>query len=179
MNRGDVVLAFYPFASGSGGKRRPVLSFKTMPTTRGWRPRFWPRSRQTLHELASPGTPLPLSRRSVRPRLASEPWPARDTVRMDLPRDTPHQPQPRRGVVHPASTRPIRAGNAGRGRTRLAAQSFSAERYAPRRKAVETLPRGQVPSPPAAGLVDGTMSATATRPTSLPSIATGTDCPTL
>ncbi len=23
MNRGDVVLAFYPFASGSGGKRRP------------------------------------------------------------------------------------------------------------------------------------------------------------
>jgi mRNA interferase MazF len=25
MNRGDVVLAFYPFASGSGGKRRPGL----------------------------------------------------------------------------------------------------------------------------------------------------------
>ncbi len=25
MNRGDVVLAFYPFASGSGGKRRPAL----------------------------------------------------------------------------------------------------------------------------------------------------------
>lgn len=23
MNRGDVVLAFYPFTSGSGGKRRP------------------------------------------------------------------------------------------------------------------------------------------------------------
>jgi len=25
VNRGDVVLAFYPFASGSGGKRRPGL----------------------------------------------------------------------------------------------------------------------------------------------------------
>jgi mRNA interferase MazF len=25
VNRGDVVLAFYPFASGSGGKRRPAL----------------------------------------------------------------------------------------------------------------------------------------------------------
>ena len=25
MNRGDVVLAFYPFASGSGGKRRPGI----------------------------------------------------------------------------------------------------------------------------------------------------------
>ena len=25
MNRGDVVLAFYPFASGAGGKRRPAL----------------------------------------------------------------------------------------------------------------------------------------------------------
>ncbi|MGO9342115.1 MAG: type II toxin-antitoxin system PemK/MazF family toxin [Isosphaeraceae bacterium] len=25
MNRGDVVLAFYPFASGAGGKRRPCL----------------------------------------------------------------------------------------------------------------------------------------------------------
>jgi mRNA interferase MazF len=25
MNRGDVVLAFYPFASGAGGKRRPGL----------------------------------------------------------------------------------------------------------------------------------------------------------
>ena len=25
MNRGDVVLTFYPFASGSGGKRRPGL----------------------------------------------------------------------------------------------------------------------------------------------------------
>ena len=25
MNRGDVVLVFYPFASGSGGKRRPGL----------------------------------------------------------------------------------------------------------------------------------------------------------
>ena len=26
MNRGDVVLVFYPFASGAGGKRRPGLS---------------------------------------------------------------------------------------------------------------------------------------------------------
>lgn len=25
MNRGDVVLAFYPFASGAGGSRRPAL----------------------------------------------------------------------------------------------------------------------------------------------------------
>ena len=25
MNRGDVVLVFYPFASGAGGKRRPGL----------------------------------------------------------------------------------------------------------------------------------------------------------
>ncbi len=32
MNRGDVVLVFYPFASGAGGKRRPVSSCKTTPT---------------------------------------------------------------------------------------------------------------------------------------------------
>ena len=179
MNRGDVVLAFYPFASGSGGKRRPGLVVQNDADNARMAATILAQITTNLARVGEPGYATSPFAARRRPRLASEPWPARDTVRMDLPRDTPHQPQPRRGVVHPASTRPIRAGNAGRGRTRLAAQSFSAERYAPRRKAVETLPRGQVPSPPAAGLVDGTMSATATRPTSLPSIATGTDCPTL
>jgi mRNA interferase MazF len=31
VNRGDVVLAFYPFASGSGGKRRPGLVVQNDP----------------------------------------------------------------------------------------------------------------------------------------------------
>ena len=67
---------------------------------------------------------------------------------------------------------------AQRGRTRPQALT-NRSGFARSRTAAGSIPRGQVPLPPAASSVDGTMSATATRPTSLPSIATGTDCPTL